>query len=184
MKYIQKYKNFNLISELYFSQDDVKEKMSHQFKEVFGFDLYNLTDRLLSYEDIGMNFYMSCLVWVKVESNKKYNLNNIMKFPEKSSQIKTYVHELFRYRTESETDDNLEILEYKPLELDDIVAGSIILHSINPYLVSDDNDEKISLFNSEFSKFIEGVKRQFPLLEIEREVTTDSTMVIFKRKED
>ena len=168
-----------------------KEEMLKEFKEVFGFSLYSLTDRLLEWEDKGLDFVIEAGVWIKVESNKKYNLQHIMQYPDINSGISSYVNQLFRYRTEAETDDNLELLEFQPIDADDIVAASLCIHECFPnemYLHDANYREREKYYEEEFEKLIDMIKRRFPLIEIEgtREELMGSTTrgVLFKRKVD
>ena len=110
MKYLRKF--------LENTEYNNKEEMLKEFQEVFGFPLYSLTDRLLEWEDKGLNFVLESGIWIKVESNKKYNLHHTMQYPDINSGISSYVNQLFRYRTEAETDDNLELLYFQPVDIE------------------------------------------------------------------
>ena len=183
MKYLRKF-----LENIEFNN---KEQMLQEFEEVFGFPLYSLTDRLLEWEDKGLDFVMEAAVWIKVESNKKYNLPLTIQFPDVNSGIMSYLNQLFRYRTQAETEDNLEVVEFQPIDKEDIVAASIVLHECFPndmYLNDKTYQEREKYYESEFENLIDMIKRQFPLVEISntREELMGGTTrgVFFKRKVD
>jgi len=172
-----------------------KEKMLKEFQEVFGFPLYSLIDRLLEWEDKGLDFVVEAGVWIKSKSNKKYNLqhtmNPFLQYPDVNSGISSYVNQLFRYRTGAETDDNLEILYFQPIDIDDIIAASLCIHECFPnemYLHDPNYREREKYYEEEFEKLIDMIKRRFPLIEIEgkrEELMSGTTRgVLFKRKVD
>lgn len=185
MKYIRKFNessNFN------------KGLMLKEFEDVFGFPLYSLTDRLLEWEDKGFNLSLVVHVWIKVESNTKYNLDDIRLFPDKTSNIYSYANELCVYRTESyKKDDNIEMFKFISIDPKDIVAASIVLFELIPsevYLNMNSyiNKKKEKYFHSEFQELIKSIKRRFDLIEIPESnidlTTVASIGTIFKRSGD
>ncbi len=167
-----------------------KEQMLEEFEEVFGFNLYSLSDRFLEFEDNGLDFTMLANVWIKVESNKKYNLSHTVEFPDKSSYINSYVNQLFRYRTESNTEDNLELLEFQRIDKEDIVSACLVLFVRFPNITyhEENYEEKEKYMEIEFDNLIGMIKRQFPLVDIpdtRKELSEiDLKGIIFKRKVD
>jgi hypothetical protein len=183
MKYIRKFLE-NL-------EHNDKELMIQEFEEVFGFPLYHLIDRLIEWEDKGLNLLLESAVWIKSESNKKYNLSLVLDFPDISSKITGYVNQLFRYSTENKSEDNIEIMEFKPIDTKDIICGCIVIHVCFPnemYLNDDNYKEREKYYEKEFENLIEMIQRQFPLIEIEntREAMMSATTrgVLLKRKND
>ena len=171
-----------------------KELMIQEFEKVFGFPLYSLTDRLLEWEDKGLNFYLEAAVWIKSESNYKYDLSLILDLPDKSSKsskISGYVNQLFRYSTESKSEDNIEFTEFKPIDIKDIIYGCIAIHECFPsemYLNGDNYKEKEKYYEKEFENLIGMIQRKFPLIEVrntrEQMMGAKTRGILLKRKND
>jgi len=59
MKYIRKF-----LENVEYSD---RELMIQEFEEVFHFPLHHLTDRLIEWEDKGLNLILEAAVWIKSE---------------------------------------------------------------------------------------------------------------------